>query len=253
MWGGKVSAYRGVGWHKKNQKWQARISNCGTSHYIGLFNDEVEAARAYDKAARRLLKERAQLNFPTAAGQTQDDNSTAVSASLQEGRTALPVAASAGAGASGCPAAGDEEPKTVQLTASTTTALATPERPQQQQTNTTTPMATPIMLGSKLQEPDAALPEAGDPPTMAMEATALSGTVSESAPPFNQSGDDADADASAGAGADVGMDCSGEWHGEQKYIPDEQAEGILTGTVHPQGLIVWKASDPPKLQIEPGP
>jgi hypothetical protein len=58
------SKYRGVNWQKKNNKWLAQIKNDGKVHYLGCFEDEEEAARAYDRAARAHHGEKAQLNFP---------------------------------------------------------------------------------------------------------------------------------------------------------------------------------------------
>jgi hypothetical protein len=46
------------------KKWQVQIKINHKSHYIGIFKDEEEAARAYDKAARELHGEFAALNFP---------------------------------------------------------------------------------------------------------------------------------------------------------------------------------------------
>jgi len=58
------SRYLGVSWFRRTQKWRARI--CVNSKHItlGYFNDEVEAARAYDEAARKYHGEFATLNFP---------------------------------------------------------------------------------------------------------------------------------------------------------------------------------------------
>ena len=63
-------------WSKKNRTWMARIMHDGKYRYLGYFNDEHEAARAVDTAARRLRGEDAhggragnklwyRLNFPT--------------------------------------------------------------------------------------------------------------------------------------------------------------------------------------------
>jgi hypothetical protein len=60
----KSSKYRRVCWQKSNNKWKAGIRYDGKEHYLGCFEDEEEAARAYDRAARAHHGEKAQLNFP---------------------------------------------------------------------------------------------------------------------------------------------------------------------------------------------
>ena len=60
------SNYRGVSWHKRSGKWEAKITHEKRRNYLGAFQDEVEAARAYDKRARQLYGAAAQLNFPRA-------------------------------------------------------------------------------------------------------------------------------------------------------------------------------------------
>jgi len=47
-----VSGHRGVGWHKHQQKWRARISIAGRMHELGYFLDKESAVAAYRKAAK---------------------------------------------------------------------------------------------------------------------------------------------------------------------------------------------------------
>ena len=56
------SIYKGVVWHKKNQKWQASIRINGKRTYLGIFDSEIEAAKAYNNAAIKHYKEFASLN-----------------------------------------------------------------------------------------------------------------------------------------------------------------------------------------------
>lgn len=58
------SRYKGVTWHKKNNKWQAQIEINSKSKYIGQFDNELEAALAYDRMARELFGDFARVNFP---------------------------------------------------------------------------------------------------------------------------------------------------------------------------------------------
>lgn len=57
------SLYKGVFWHHKGQKWEAKIGLNGHSKYLGLFATEEEAAAAYDRAAREHFGEYARLNL----------------------------------------------------------------------------------------------------------------------------------------------------------------------------------------------
>jgi hypothetical protein len=59
------SRYKGVTWHKYHKKWHVRIFKSGKSTYLGSFDDEIEAAVAYDRKAAELFGEFAYLNFPT--------------------------------------------------------------------------------------------------------------------------------------------------------------------------------------------
>lgn len=58
------SKYKGVYFKKWNNKWVARIGIDGKSLWLGYFEDEVEAAKAYDRAAKKYFGEFACLNFP---------------------------------------------------------------------------------------------------------------------------------------------------------------------------------------------
>ncbi len=61
---GGSSKYKGVCWHKRKKKWMSRIGYNYNIVHIGYFDDEVEAALAYDKKAKELFGEFARLNFP---------------------------------------------------------------------------------------------------------------------------------------------------------------------------------------------
>jgi len=59
-----TSGYKGVCWDKYNSKWHVRIGHNGKTTFLGLFDCKVEAAYAYDEAAKILHGEFAFLNFP---------------------------------------------------------------------------------------------------------------------------------------------------------------------------------------------
>jgi hypothetical protein len=59
----KSSKYTGVSWQKQRKKWIVLISYNCKQKFIGLFEDEIQAAKAYDKAAKKYHGEFASLNF----------------------------------------------------------------------------------------------------------------------------------------------------------------------------------------------
>lgn len=58
------SKYRGVSWRKDIRKWQAKIYFQNKAILLGYFDSEIEAAKAYDAAAKKYHGEFARLNFP---------------------------------------------------------------------------------------------------------------------------------------------------------------------------------------------
>jgi len=58
------SRFKGVTLNKRNNKWYARIKYKGKQIWLGSFVSEIDAARAYDEAAKKYHKEFARLNFP---------------------------------------------------------------------------------------------------------------------------------------------------------------------------------------------
>jgi len=61
---GGVSAYKGVCRCVGRKGWQARIKVDGKLLFLGYFREEVNAAKAYDAAAREYFGEFAGVNFP---------------------------------------------------------------------------------------------------------------------------------------------------------------------------------------------
>ncbi len=59
---GCSSRFKGVRWHKGAHKWCAQIKYRGVSRHLGLFTDELDAARAYNVAAVEMFGQFALLN-----------------------------------------------------------------------------------------------------------------------------------------------------------------------------------------------
>ena len=60
----RTSRFRGVCWNKKNKRWQASINVGGKYMYLGSFQKEEHAAKAFDLQAFSVRQEKAKLNFP---------------------------------------------------------------------------------------------------------------------------------------------------------------------------------------------
>lgn len=54
---GSTSKYKGVTWHKRDKVWQSAITIDGKWRYLGSFGCEIEAAKAYELAAKNYQKD----------------------------------------------------------------------------------------------------------------------------------------------------------------------------------------------------
>lgn len=60
---GGSSSYRGVHWDSRRERWVASIRVSGKKTSIGAFEDEVQAAKAYDEVCRKTRGQFARCNF----------------------------------------------------------------------------------------------------------------------------------------------------------------------------------------------
>ncbi|MGA2322269.1 MAG: AP2 domain-containing protein [Sedimentisphaerales bacterium] len=58
-----TSQYVGVHFDKRRSQWAANIRNNGKTIWLGRFDTEIDAAKAYDQAAKKHHGEFARLNF----------------------------------------------------------------------------------------------------------------------------------------------------------------------------------------------
>lgn len=87
---GTTSRFKGVSRHKGAGKWQAGIKAGDKRLHLGLYDNEVDAAKAYDAKARELWGEYAFLNFPDESA----DSLCAAERNAEPGKTkTLPLAA----------------------------------------------------------------------------------------------------------------------------------------------------------------
>ena len=57
------SKYKGVTWDDQHNNYRSRITSGGKLYDLGSFEDEIEAAKAYDEKAKELFGPEAKLNF----------------------------------------------------------------------------------------------------------------------------------------------------------------------------------------------
>ncbi|MGB7581071.1 MAG: AP2/ERF family transcription factor [Sedimentisphaerales bacterium] len=68
-----TSRFIGVFFEKQSGRWVARTTVGGKRIWLGRFDDETEAAKAYDEAAKKYHGEFAQLNFPNLTAENAEN------------------------------------------------------------------------------------------------------------------------------------------------------------------------------------
>ncbi len=58
-----TSQFKGVCWVKRDKKWEASIQTDNRTKHLGYYENEADAAKAYDKEAIKLFGSFARLNF----------------------------------------------------------------------------------------------------------------------------------------------------------------------------------------------
>ena len=61
---GSLSRYKGVSYSRRGRPWKAMLMIGGKRIYLGSFDTQIQAAKAYDKAAKIHFGQYAKLNFP---------------------------------------------------------------------------------------------------------------------------------------------------------------------------------------------
>lgn len=61
------SGFKGVHFDAAKSKWQATLTHDYKRHFLGRYDDKIEAAKAYDRGAKKHFGEFARLNFPAPA------------------------------------------------------------------------------------------------------------------------------------------------------------------------------------------